>query len=96
MVLSGGGAIINGKLILTLSDSWLVSSPNGDRDTGVMNVSLDTASNNYLNGSFSEIHFVIMDNTTFENGVFAGTMTRTGNQIPLAPSYNAPLTLLLD
>ncbi|HEY9073720.1 MAG TPA: hypothetical protein VIN67_06265 [Desulfobaccales bacterium] len=96
MVLSGGGAIINGKLILTLSNS-APQLADSDHDSGVMNVSLDTASNNYLNGSFSELHFTCLNNAgPYEQGVFGGTMTRTGSAIPLSPAYNAPLSLLLQ
>jgi hypothetical protein len=97
MVLSGAGALINGKLILTLSDSQPLPTPTSDRDVGVMNVSLDTAANNYLNGSFSELHFTsVNNNTPFGNGIFAGTLTRTGGAIPLSPAYNASLSLLLE
>ena len=96
MVLTGGGAVINGKLILTLSNSAPQLSF-GDRDAGLMNLNLDTASNNYLNGSFSELHSVSLNNTPpFSQGVFAGTMTLTGNRIPLSPANNAPLSLLLE
>jgi hypothetical protein len=97
MVLSGGGPLINGKLILTLSNSAPVST-DGDRDTGIMNVKLDTASNNYLSGDFSELHFTCLNNNfpPFEQGVFAGTMTRTGSAIPLTSAPFAPLSLLLE
>jgi hypothetical protein len=96
MILSGGGTLINGKLMLTLNNST-PQLTDGGRYTGVMNVSLDTASGNYLNGNFSQLtSYLVINASVLNNFVFAGTMTRTGNAIPLAPSSLAPLYLLLN
>jgi hypothetical protein len=62
-----------------------------------MNVSLDIAPGNYLNGNFSQLtSYLVINALAFDDFVFAGTMTRTGKAIPLAAASSAPLYLLLD
>jgi hypothetical protein len=97
-VLSGGGVLINGKLILTLNISSVTGTwdPVFDHDTGVLHVSLDTSSSNYLNGSLSGSIIRMLDEIPpYAIGYFAGTMTRTGSSIPLTLAPAGPLSLLL-
>jgi hypothetical protein len=97
-VLSGGGAIINNKLILTLGTSQ-DHSPDTWRDTGVMQVNLDTtAGQNYLNGTFHEVghdYNTLGGQNPFDQRFTGGTLTLTGGTIILNPGSLAPISSLL-
>jgi hypothetical protein len=88
-VFSGSGVLLNGQLTLTCSSSHL--STDGDRNTDVMNITLNQSD---LNGSFFAVghHFT----GTFEQNYNAGTLTRTGPAINLTPGVLVgPTSLLL-
>jgi hypothetical protein len=90
-VLSGGGVLLNGQLILTLNtsqnhtDTW--------RDGGLMqvNVSQDT-----LNGSLYEIgHDYNTGSGQYDQRFTAATLARTGPMIALTSAPGAATSLLL-
>jgi hypothetical protein len=91
-VMSGGGVLLNGQVILTLStsqnhtDTW--------RDGGIMQVNLSQAT---LNGSLYEIghDYNTASPGSFDQRFTAGTLARTGPMIPLTSAPGAANSLLL-
>jgi len=91
-VMSGGGVLLEGQIILTCSASQL--HPDGVRDTGVLQVTLNQSD---LSGSFFEIgQFFVGYPDPIGNSFHAGPLFLTGPMIPLTSSLAVPLSLLLE
>ena len=89
IVLSGGGALVDSKLILSVNRSVEFAE---DRDNGVMHFTLNQSD---LNGTVTEVNNVYVPPNSFYQGYFAGTLTRTGSIIPLTSALAGPLSLML-
>lgn len=92
-VLSGSGFMMNNTLFFTLTDSQKHTSETW-RDSGIMHISIDKTTQS---GSFYEIasSFDMGPARTFGQPEYnAGSLTRTGNLIPMGQD-SAALPLLL-
>ena len=91
-IMSGGGVLINGQVILRVTTTQTHSGSNW-HDTGVMRVTLDPST---LNGTICEIgHDYDTGTGQYDQRYSAATLTRTGPMIPLTPDTNAATSLLL-
>ena len=95
MVLSGGGALVNSQLILSVSESTQFEGAITDRGNGVMHFILNQTD---LNGTITEVNILRLGTPThpFFNGYFAGNLTRTGPMVPLTAALGGPLSLMLQ
>jgi hypothetical protein len=97
-VLAGSGVIINNRLLLNLSTTQ-DHSPGSWRDTGMMQVNLDTAAGqNYLSGTFYEVGHDFNPSggeEPFDQRFTGGTLTLSGLPINLNPGTMAPISSLL-
>jgi hypothetical protein len=91
-VIAGGGVLINGQVIFSVTTSQTHSDSNW-HDTGVMRVTLDQST---LNGTSYEIgHDYDTGTPQYGERYTATTLTRTGPMIPLTPDSTAATSLLL-
>jgi hypothetical protein len=94
-VMSGSGFMNGSTLVFTLSESQQHTSETW-RDSGVMHIEVDKTN---LSGTFYDIgtDFDTGPARTFGNHRYtAGTLTRSGGLIPLAPGLTASQLLLLE
>ena len=95
MVLSGGGALVNDQLILSVSESTQFEGAITDRSNGVMHFILNQTD---LNGTITEVNILRVGTPAhpFFNGYFAGNLTCTGPMVPLTQALGGSLLLLLE
>jgi hypothetical protein len=77
-VLAGGGLLVGAKLMLSVNVSS--KSAEGDCSNGVMHFILSQSN---LNGSVTEVESGVIPPNGFGHNYIAGTLTRTGQMVPL-------------
>lgn len=93
VVLSGGGVMINNKLIFTLSASQ-EHTDNAWRDNDSIHLSIDPST--FGGTMFGVGQSFNRDTRLFNNHYIAGIVTLTGSPIPLSSNVIAPNLLLLQ
>ena len=95
MVLSGGGALVNSQLILSVSESTQFEGAITDRGNGVMHFILNQSD---LTGTITEVSILRLGTPahTVFNGYLAGNLTRTGPMVPLTQALGGSSLLLLQ
>jgi hypothetical protein len=95
MVLSGGGSLVDGQLIMSVSESMQFEGAITDRANGVMHFILNQSD---LNGTITEVSILRLGTPShpYLNGYLAGNLTRTGPMIPLTQGVGGPLLLMLE